>query len=612
MSWSGELSPPPPPPPGTRLLHGDLELTIHEARGLPNMDFLSTLLRRLCLCLRPPARRPTGQSRGSVPGDDDDRRQPHGHHLLQTSDPYTAIVVAGNTLARTHVVRNSEDPKWSTHVLLHLAHEARGVDLHVKDADPFGSDLIGVAFLPAADVLAASDTPIVRRELPLHRPDGRGTPKPNSAIVITASFVPAGEQQRYTDAGGVPAYFPARRGCGVKLYQDAHVAAGELDGVRRRGVFEPGRCWEDMCLAVLGAQHLVYVAGWSVNTKVRLVREAMSPEMAAKVEEVRMTATDDDDNPVTAEDMSLGALLKYKSQEGVRVCLLVWDDKTSHDSFFLKTVAHQFKLNFGGLMQTHDEETKKFFKDSPNAERGVSASMQIVGTMYTQHQKCLLVDTPASESTRRITAFLGGLDLAAGRYDTPAHRLFGDLGTVFSGDVYNSAIPVAKEEGPRQPWHDMHCRVDGPAAYDVLENFEQRWRKAAKLFRRAKSHWKDDALLKLERISWILSPSNSGAGAGDGDDSHLFALPDGHPESWHAQVFRSVDSGSVKGLPRCWQTKNMEAKHLLCDKNVAVEQSIHTAYVRAIRSAKRFIYIENQFFIGSSFAWPSYKHQGTV
>lgn len=178
----------------------------------------------------------------------------------------------------------------------------------------------------------------------------------------------------------------------------------------------------------------------------------------------------------------------------------------------------------------------------PNAERGVSASVQIVGTMYTQHQKCLLVDTPASGSTRRITAFLGGLDLAAGRYDTPSHRLFADLGTVFSGDVYNPAIPPAGnkggagEEGPRQPWHDMHCRVDGPAAYDVLENFEQRWRKATKLFRRAKAHWKDDALLKLERISWILSPSDSGAGDGDDGDSHLYALPDGHPDCWNAQV----------------------------------------------------------------------------
>ncbi|KAG8076563.1 hypothetical protein GUJ93_ZPchr0006g41178 [Zizania palustris] len=240
-----------------------------------------------------------------------------------------------------------------------------------------------------------------------------------------------------------------------------------------------------------------------------------------------------------------------------------------------------------------------------HAEKGVSASVvQIVGTLYTHHQKCLLVDTPASESTRRITAFLGGLDLAAGRYDTPTHRLFGDLDTVFRGDFYNPTFPGGEAAGgPRQPWHDMHCRVDGPAAYDVLDNFEQRWKKATKLremFSRA-SPWKDDSLLKLERISWILSPSVAG------DDRRLYALPEDDPECWHAQVFRSVDSGSVKGFPRCWDTEMMEKRHLLCDKNLVVEQSIHTAYVRAIRSARRFIYIENQYFIGSSYAWPSYK-----
>ena len=55
----------------------------------------------------------------------------------------------------------------------------------------------------------------------------------------------------------------------------------------------------------------------------------------------------------------------------------------------------------------------------------------------------------------------------------------------------------------------------------------------------------------------------------------------------------------------------MQAKqHLLCDKNLAVEQSIHTAYIAAIRSAQRFIYIENQYFIGSSYAWPSYRQTG--
>lgn len=34
------------------------------------------------------------------------------------------------------------------------------------------------------------------------------------------------------------------------------------------------------------------------------------------------------------------------------------------------------------------------------------------------------------------------------------------------------------------------------------------------------------------------------------------------------------------------------------------------AYIQAIRSAQNFIYIENQYFLGSSYAWPSYKNAG--
>lgn len=41
-----------------------------------------------------------------------------------------------------------------------------------------------------------------------------------------------------------------------------------------------------------------------------------------------------------------------------------------------------------------------------------------------------------------------------------------------------------------------------------------------------------------------------------------------------------------------------------------IDMSIHTAYVKAIRTAQHFIYIENQYFLGSSFNWDSYKDLG--
>ena len=33
--------------------------------------------------------------------------------------------------------------------------------------------------------------------------------------------------------------------------------------------------------------------------------------------------------------------------------------------------------------------------------------------------------------------------------------------------------------GPRQPWHDIHCQVEGPIATDLLVNFVQRFTKQA-------------------------------------------------------------------------------------------------------------------------------------
>lgn len=41
-----------------------------------------------------------------------------------------------------------------------------------------------------------------------------------------------------------------------------------------------------------------------------------------------------------------------------------------------------------------------------------------------------------------------------------------------------------------------------------------------------------------------------------------------------------------------------------------IDMSIHSAYVSAIRAAQRFIYIENQYFLGSSYNWSAHKDLG--
>lgn len=78
---------------------------------------------------------------------------------------------------------------------------------------------------------------------------------------------------------------------------------------------------------------------------------------------------------------------------------------------------------------------------------------------------------------------------------------------------------------PREPWHDLHCRIEGPAAYDVLQNFEERWLRASKPRGLSKMNkFSDDVLLKVDRIPDILGIT----------DARYSSEKD--PEGWHVQV----------------------------------------------------------------------------
>lgn len=112
----------------------------------------------------------------------------------------------------------------------------------------------------------------------------------------------------------------------------------------------------------------------------------------------------------------------------------------------------------------------------------------------------------------------------------------------------------AGTKAPREPWHDLHCKIEGPAAYDVLLNFAQRWRKTTKwrefsFFKKKISRWHDDSIIKIERISWILSPAVSLSKDGTSksppeDDPKLYVCREEQPENWHVQV-RSPQLGRV-------------------------------------------------------------------
>ena len=107
--------------------------------------------------------------------------------------------------------------------------------------------------------------------------------------------------------------------------------------------------------------------------------------------------------------------------------------------------------------------------------------------MWSHHEKLVIVD--------QDLAFVGGIDLSLGRWETPEYKMRDD-GPVeeqlFRGKDYqnprvkdyvdvhkvaedNPITGVARDTIPRMPRRDIHMRVFGQAALDVAWHFIQRW-----------------------------------------------------------------------------------------------------------------------------------------
>lgn len=57
----------------------------------------------------------------------------------------------------------------------------------------------------------------------------------------------------------------------------------------------------------------------------------------------------------------------------------------------------------------------------------------------------MIVDADAGHNKRKIIAFVGGLDLCDGRYDTPRHPIFRTLQTVHKDDYHNPTFTVISD-----------------------------------------------------------------------------------------------------------------------------------------------------------------------
>eukprot|EP01080_Neovahlkampfia_damariscottae_P003168 gene3168-5484_t len=276
----------------------------------------------------------------------------------------------------------------------------------------------------------------------------------------------------------------------MEFYQDAH-----FDDLY------PNRNYFQTLYHVLdSSQEFIFIAGWQFNHNLHLIRN--------------------DSNTLT-----LIELLHKKAKEGVKVYLLIWPDEKNY-------MGTDNELSKEALEKLKNENIFFDFQTNHNES--------FYGKTSSHHQKMVLCDTTLN-NTHKYVGFLGGIDLAHGRFDDKNHSLFEFEN--FKNDWYSP-------EGVfREPWHDIHCKIQGELVFDIYKNFEERWN--------ISNHDIELPKLDISKIS-VISPN--------------------HKNSWNIQLYRTIHSKNSFG--------NTEA-------------SIEQAYIESIKNAEKFIYIENQYFIGS-------------
>ena len=261
------------------------------------------------------------------------------------------------------------------------------------------------------------------------------------------------------------------------------------------------------------------------------------------------------------EPYRIDRILQKKAEEGVKIFIIVY-------------------RNVGSTVGTDSSWTKhSLLSLHPNIHVIRSPNQWLQNTYFwAHHEKLAMVDN--------IIAFIGGIDLCYGRYDTPEHALRDESmdipeqnfpGKDYSNARHNDFFELEKpfesmhdrETIPRMPWHDVHMMTVGEVARDLSRHFVQRW----------------NYLLRQKRPSRptpLLTPPS------DITEEELKSLPYydfiKDKSTCECQLLRSSGHWSL-GLKE-------------------TEDSIQKAYLKLIETSQHYMYVENQFFVTSS-TWDS-------
>ncbi|KAL2807962.1 phospholipase D/nuclease [Aspergillus granulosus] len=191
--------------------------------------------------------------------------------------------------------------------------------------------------------------------------------------------------------------------------------------------------------------------------------------------------------------------------------------------------------------------------------------------LWAHHEKLIICD--------QQIAFIGGIDLSYGRWDTIQHPISdahpGNLDDiVFPGQDYNNARVMdfknldnwehnrlSRLTTSRMGWQDISVSLTGPVVSDLCHHFVQRWN----FIHNLKYNTDLPGMRNYEALS---NPKS--------------VAPAAHPGSVSCQLVRSISQWS---------------------NGLVTENSIYNAYIDIIDKSEHFVYLEQQFFITSTGNW---------
>ncbi|QXG74706.1 phospholipase [Modestobacter sp. L9-4] len=241
----------------------------------------------------------------------------------------------------------------------------------------------------------------------------------------------------------------------------------------------------------------------------------------------------DPDERLRDEGPTVGELFADAARRGVVVRGLIW------------------RSHWDGLSFSKEENAS--LDEAIEEAGGVVVLDERVRRMGSHHQKFVVLRHVGRPE--RDVAFAGGIDLCHSRRDDGEHL----------GDPQPQSMSSAYGETP--PWHDVQLQLRGPAVGVLDTVFRERWDDPTSPDSENPVAWVHDKILALRGKSHM-------------DPTPLPDQPPAPPECGPHQV------QTLRTYPKVWPAFDFARQG---------ERSVALGYSKAIRRARRLVYLEDQY-----------------